>query len=101
MLHLKAYAAAAALLALAGTQALASTDFTCSFKGGKPGEETADGGLGPWQENGKDYAATDATERLAARTARLECTAAEELGAKGCMFVACVEGGAEASKASN
>lgn len=100
MLQMKALAAAAALCALGSTPLLAA-DYTCTFKGGKPGETTADGNLGPWQDNGKEYAATDTTQRLAAKTARLDCTAGEDLGSQGCMFIACVEGGATETKVSN
>jgi len=78
--------------------ATATTGFTCSFNGGKPGEPTADGNNGPWQENGQNYAATAASIRDAAKEARLACTAAEQLGAQGCLFTGCVDMAATETK---
>ncbi|OWU86503.1 hypothetical protein ATO6_06795 [Oceanicola sp. 22II-s10i] len=82
-------AAVAALISTGG--AMAATGYSCGFIGGQQGETQADGSQGPWQENGAEYKAEGETIRVAAKDARLECSAAEALGSQGCKFTGCTE----------
>jgi hypothetical protein len=82
-------AAVAAVLSVVAAPAVAS-GFTCTLNGGAPGtpkgEETP-----PFEANGKEYKATAATIRDAAKEARKACIASEALGPQGCFLVGCEE----------
>lgn len=90
MRHITLVAATAILLG-SGFAARASTTYSCAFNGGIPGQPDAEGNTGPFQPNGVEYKAEGETIRAAAREARLSCTAAEELGAQGCLFLGCTD----------
>lgn len=89
MRHISRVAATAILLL--GATTAGATPFNCTFNGGTPGQPDSDGNVGPFQSNGAEYAAEGETIRTAAREARLACTAGEELGAQGCMFLGCTD----------
>lgn len=95
MRHISLVAATAILLG--SSFAAQATPFTCAFNGGTPGQPDSEGNVGPFQANGAEYSSEGETIRAAAKEARLACTAGEELGAQGCMFLGCTDVAAAAT----